>query len=270
MSEGQLGAAFPGTACISGWHSACATTFEYLAQTYSQIWCCPAGEFECLGTGRYSLTMRLCVSSVFDPTGYSLVLGDYNVTAGDWVDKTVVTTVYPTAPPGQGWQYAIEALPLQIPAKTTSLPPRTTEPGSVTVYLNPEETSASAAGGTPHRLSKGSIAGIVCGSVAAALILAATFFLCVRRRRQRGNYQAPETAVVGQGGDPYYGKPELPTVDAVRAEMDGYGVYYEMDGGSRPVEAHTIADEQTETGGETEAKRSGGGVQELPDVPMRR
>ncbi|KAK7908785.1 hypothetical protein PG985_016088 [Apiospora marii] len=268
-----MSAAYPGTACISGWHSACATTFGYRGQTYSQVWCCPAGEYECVGTdARLSSTVRQCASSVLNPSQYGLTFGLWDTNIGDYSSKTVTTKVFPTVPAGQGWQYRIDAMPLRIPPKTTSLPPLTTEPGSVTVYLSPEETSASAASGTPHHLSKGSIAGIVCGSVAAALMLAAMFFVCARRRR-RMTHQVPETAVVGQDVDSYYGKPELPTVDAVRAEMDGHAVYHEMDGKSLPAEAlspHTIPDEQARTGVETEAKPSDGVVQELPGVAMGR
>ncbi|KAK8081348.1 hypothetical protein PG996_000129 [Apiospora saccharicola] len=263
----HLSVAFPGTACISGWHAACDTTFGYLGQTYSQIWCCPSGGYECMATETYfSTTMRACASWVTDPTGYVLMGRDDGGDGATAID----TVVYPVLPSGKGLLYRVEAMPLQIPPKTTStsssgLLAFTTVPGSASIDYGPGETAASDSADAPRQLSKGSIAGAISASIVGVLIIAAMVFVCIRCRRRTRRLQASGTAaVVNQGGvDLYYGKPELPTNDVARAELDGYGMYHEMDGGSRPVEAlspHTIADKQAEKGVEAEAKRPDGGV----------
>ncbi|KAK8139394.1 acid protease [Apiospora sp. TS-2023a] len=205
--------------------------------------------------------MRYCVSSVSDPTGYRLTYGD------DGKPVSVVSTVYESSV-GDNWQYRIEAMPLQIPAKTTSRPSTSTEQDSVTIYLHPEVTTpASSADGT-RQLSRGAIAGVVIGSILAASVAAAVLFVWFRRRRHRNDHAA-EATVVGQGVDSYFGKAELPTFDAVRAEMDGHATYYEMDGKSLPAEAlspHTIAEEQPGAGVGAETKQPDGGAAELPNT----
>ncbi|KAK7949542.1 hypothetical protein PG988_016181 [Apiospora saccharicola] len=235
----HLDVAYPGTACMSGWHSACATKFGFQGHTYSQIWCCPAGEFKCLATETTAnSTMRACVSTGLNPREYDPLFAP-----DGYGDPTAITTiVYPTLPTGKGVLYKIDAIPLQIPPKTTSsLLPLTTVSVTASIDYGPRETAASDPADEPRQLSKGSIAGAISGSILGALIVAATIFVCIRRRRRSRSLQASDPGVMDRVVDPYCGKPELPTDDAVRAELNGYGTCHEMDGSSQPVEALTPA-----------------------------
>ncbi|KAK7952744.1 uncharacterized protein PG986_008472 [Apiospora aurea] len=232
----HLSVAYPGTACISGWRSACATTFPDRGQTYSQVWCCPAGEFACTAAETYdATTIRMCVSTVLDPTGYIRNMPYRADLPG------MSTVVISTSPGERPYKYWVSAFPLQVPAKTTSTVPITTEETTGSGSAAEGASASSAEDGTGH-LSKGSLAGAISASILAVLIAAAMIYAATRRRRR--GIQAPETAVVDrdQGVDPYYGgKPELDTADVTRAELSGGGsaMCSEMDGWSRPAEVPT-------------------------------
>ncbi|KAK8041755.1 hypothetical protein PG993_006278 [Apiospora rasikravindrae] len=274
---------------MSGWHSACETTFEHKDRTYSQIWCCPAGEFGChLREPRIGpdTTWRACTSTVLDPTAYEAKTTTSADGMGWGYAGPVSSVVIKTTPGEEPYIYWVLPIPLQLPAKTTV-------PGSSSVISTEaiayptvsadtgsgagEASSSSAADGTRH-LSKGSLAGAISASILAALIAAAMVYVCIRRRRRR--VQASKNAVIDQDQrvDPYYGKPELPTTDITRAELPGgYGMCSEMDGWSRPAEVPTTAGPEAyvkdavspEEEEEEEASRSDAVVYELPSPSTR-
>ncbi|KAK7952745.1 uncharacterized protein PG986_008473 [Apiospora aurea] len=236
-SECDLAAAYTGSACMKGWQSACDTAFEYRGQEHSQTWCCPIGPYQCstLALEAHS-TKRICFTPVTDPTLY------YSLGSGSMIG--VEAQVQPIRPPESAWRYTINAFPLQAPASTA---------GSVSP--NPDPISATAISRDQGSLSKGQVAGIAVGSCVLGGIIVALILVQIRRRRRHL--------------DTYQGKPELHATNAPRAELEGHGMYPEMDGRSQPTEAPAMhpLDMQARTSTNQEAAQSDRGVQELPSAP---
>ncbi|KAK8062592.1 hypothetical protein PG997_014689 [Apiospora hydei] len=229
-------AAFPGTECRAGWHTAWETTFRANSQEVSQAWCCPDdGDYQC-GTSRFDniqrtgATMRVCVSKVSDltfaATTYTLV--DPSATPAE-VSRVGASTCFSTVPPERAWPYRIQVFPLQIPAQTAS-PTRAGSPESSPSSTTAAESDKGVTEGSAAALSKGQIAVITVGSIVFVSLVGA-FILMLLRRRQRWQQQQIEARDDGRG------RPELPVSDVPRAELEGHEMYPEMDGQRGPVEA---------------------------------
>ncbi|TQN65511.1 hypothetical protein CSHISOI_09910 [Colletotrichum shisoi] len=81
--------AYPGTACLSGWTSACATTVQRAGgEQYFQTWCCPSG-WDCLtiSSGQNQIPHRECVSLLTTPT--EIWINDIVTTRGS---ESIVST----------------------------------------------------------------------------------------------------------------------------------------------------------------------------------
>ncbi|KAK8090386.1 hypothetical protein PG997_005347 [Apiospora hydei] len=182
-------------------------------------------------------TKRVCFKTVAHPTGYK------SYSNGDMIG--VSSETYSVGPAWSTWYYTVNALPLQAPVKSGS-------PSA----SNPESTSATTVSRDQGSLSKGQVAGIAVGSCVFGGLIVALILVQVRRRRRHL--------------DAYQGKPELRATNVPRAELEGHGMYQEMDGRSQPTEAPVITrhvDMQARASTKEEAAQSDRGAQELPSAP---
>lgn len=246
-----MGVAYQGTACPSGWHNACETTFQVSGLAHAQTWCCPEGLYECV-TLEYTtgFTGRKCLSHVATPTSYSLRYEFSGELSGSTMFEGNIVTLSTTLPPDKAFTYRIEAMPLQKPAETISSTSTHITPSSVGPSTSMATTTTPATANdtsTASTLSHGQIAGIVVGMAGFVGIGAVMVMKQIRRRRRLDS-----NAMRNQCDDPYQGKPELPANSAPRAseleptvatafltELEGDGMHPEMDGHSKPVEAPT-------------------------------
>ncbi|KAI2634276.1 hypothetical protein GGS26DRAFT_590119 [Hypomontagnella submonticulosa] len=79
-SPESLTLAYPGSACISGWTTACTTTVAAEGSEYPQAWCCPPGSWTCAteqprvagvsreDPGEGAATGRYCASAMTEPS----------------------------------------------------------------------------------------------------------------------------------------------------------------------------------------------------------
>ncbi|KAK7999681.1 hypothetical protein PG990_012281 [Apiospora arundinis] len=240
----KLSVAYQGTACLSGWHRACETTFQLDGLPYSQAWCCPPGQYECFTTTSSDRIVetfsakRACMSYVTALTSYHLD-GELD---GAIMVQNPSGVAYSTLPPGKTYRYVIEAFPLQIPAtpiSSTSTESRVTPTALVTI----KDTYTANAAAPTNGLEKEHIVGISIGILLFLGLVAAMVVMQIRRRRRRN-----QRVAVDDGYNPYQGKPELPNnivlraelgpaTDGLVAELEGHRMYPEMDAQARPVEA---------------------------------
>ncbi|CAI0651506.1 unnamed protein product [Colletotrichum noveboracense] len=186
--------AYPGSACISGWTTACITTVSLeSAQHLLQTWCCPSG-WSCLTVSPGDTPYRDCVSYLSTPTEV-------------WVNN-LATSGGTEVTLWSSWRkVSLSDLPSSGPLKLKH------PPFPLYGRLPSNGTEVADKGG----LSTGAIAGIVVGIVLVILILIGiAVFVCVRRRKERAAAHRARTEVTS--GDPsadfkgpgYDAKQELP------------------------------------------------------------
>ncbi|KAF5521093.1 hypothetical protein CGCA056_v006073 [Colletotrichum aenigma] len=165
--------AYPGTACISGWTSACNTNIHLeSAQFVSQTWCCPPDGWACLTVGGDDVPYRDCVSYISTPTDVWV-----NVYTTSGTTEVKVATA---------WRKVfLTDLPRSGPIKIKHPP--------FPLYGDsPSNDKDNGEGG----LATGAIAGIAVGIVVVVLILIGiTIFVCLRKRKERRLAQSQVTAV---------------------------------------------------------------------------
>ncbi|KAF5525166.1 hypothetical protein CGCA056_v002775 [Colletotrichum aenigma] len=154
--------AYPGTACISDWTSACLTTLDLTnSQRYIQKWCCPPG-WDCYTQPEGDSVTRDCYSVVSTPTD----IWFYPIVTTGKSDRTITTSwtkVPLTDLPNQG--------PIEVHHPVFPL--------EVRVPIQDDKTEASG-------LSTGAIAGTAVGVFVVALALVGGgLFVCLRKRKQK-------------------------------------------------------------------------------------
>ncbi|KAK8016793.1 hypothetical protein PG993_014982 [Apiospora rasikravindrae] len=127
-----------------------------------------------------------------------------------------------TVPLDKATFYTIEALPFRIPSKPTS---------SISAGRTSRTATANATS-TITQISKGQIAGIAIGAVVFIGIIAGLFMMQIQRRRRHVLKSTND-----HGFDPYHVKAELHNDSVPLAELEGHGMFPEMDGYTQPVEA---------------------------------
>lgn len=168
--------AYPGTACVSGWTTACTTTVTDSDASYPQAWCCPPGSWQCAADSARHCTSVMTESTniwmTWDPpfTGLGISEEYYTWTAGVTSEPSeYAATVYH------------RVFPLQL-----------TTGGSDTAATQPVSSNGTSDNGASEAvLSMGAKAGI---GVAAAVVLLGVlvgWILFVRRRKKR-NAEAAE------------------------------------------------------------------------------
>ncbi|TDZ25227.1 hypothetical protein Cob_v001527 [Colletotrichum orbiculare MAFF 240422] len=220
--------AFPGTACISGWTTACNTTLTLAsAKTFVQTWCCPPGSWSCL-TVEAGTPYRDCVSILSTPTEV-------------WVNN-IATSGGTESTLWSSWRkVSLSDLPAKGPISIKHPP--------FPLYGRNPTPEGGVAENTG--LSTGAIAGIAVGAVVAALLLVGSgIFVCLRKRKQRRAVLAQMESGTDardpyQKGMGYDTKQELPGQGSESRELDSLSPppqelssqtrIVEVDG-SRPVE----------------------------------
>ncbi|TDZ30716.1 hypothetical protein C8035_v002342 [Colletotrichum spinosum] len=195
--------AFPGTACISGWTTACNTTLTLAsAKTFVQTWCCPPGSWSCL-TVEAGTPYRDCVSILSTPTEV-------------WVNN-IATSGGTESTLWSSWRkVSLSDLPAKGPISIKHPP--------FPLYGRNPTPEGGVAENTG--LSTGTIAGIAVGAVVAALLLVGSgIFVCLRKRKQRRAVLAQMESST-DARDPYHKgmgydtKQELPGQGSESRELD--------------------------------------------------
>lgn len=222
--------AYPGTACISDWTTACTTTLTLeSAQTFVQTWCCPPGSYSCLTAWGEATPWRDCVRLLSTPTEVWV----NNIATSGGTEKTLWSS----------WRkVSLSDLPSSGPlsVKHPVFP------------LYGHAPFQSTNGTNEAGLATGAIAGIVVGAVVLALLLlGGGVFVCLRKRKQKRAALAAQSDINAANDGIYYKgmgydtKQELPghgpearEVDAAPpppVELAAYTRAAEVEG-SRPAE----------------------------------
>ncbi|KAI2631982.1 hypothetical protein GGR54DRAFT_11371 [Hypoxylon sp. NC1633] len=185
--------AYPGTACLSGWTTACTTTLTNNGGAYPQAWCCPPGSWTCAAnehTGLDTVQLipgRYCASVLTGATDIYMTWDPPFTAQGgsEYYTWPVEVTSEPS-------EYAAtvyhRVFPLLLTANTfdAAAMPTTLDSNiaaSDNAIVGPADDASVAA------LSKGAIAGIAIGAAVFVLGLGAVgvYVLFVRRRQNKNN-----------------------------------------------------------------------------------
>ncbi|OTB11348.1 hypothetical protein K445DRAFT_15804 [Daldinia sp. EC12] len=177
--------AYPGSACLSGWTTACVTAVTDGNSEYSQAWCCPPDSWTCMpseSNGGLSVRSgRYCASAVTLSTEVWMA---WDPPYTDPVDHERYSTwIAPMRGLPTGFAATVyhEVFPLQL-TMASSMPSGTnTNQGS--------DSDASSAGGSSNPVTVvfgGVIVGIAIGTALGVLgALCGAIFLYRRRRKRR-------------------------------------------------------------------------------------
>ncbi|KAK1540965.1 hypothetical protein CPAR01_06954 [Colletotrichum paranaense] len=222
--------AYPGTACISGWTTACSTDVtETSGNTHAQTWCCPSG-WGCLSASNGGIPHRECTSLLSTPTEV-------------WINNVVTTRESESTITTSWTKVSLSNLPRGGPIIINhpvfplygKVPPRQLE--------GARETS----------LSGGAIAGIVVGIVVLLMaLIGCSWFICLKKRKQeRGTRLLQRDTAVGRGEHSFVREnhdsktkspnhdrdaQEMCTLRPSAVELSSHSRAAEVEGDSRPVE----------------------------------
>lgn len=174
-------AAFPGTACPSGWavpsDNSCKQNIPRGSIHYSQAWCCPEGFDSCV----FNASTRNCYRRLTSPTQiWTPTIR--TMTASGVTSVTAFATVMVDANSQKPLHIYHAVFPLAITSTTASAGPEFSEqPGAVTPNGGGNGSSNTTVQvGLPPAIVAGIVIGVVAG---LALIAAVLMFLFMRRRR---------------------------------------------------------------------------------------
>lgn len=203
--------AYPGTACLAGWTTACTTTLTHQGSPYAQAWCCPSGGWSCAtetGVSDKAAPQRLCQSLLSVSTTIWMTWDPaYSLMGTDIYTWTAEIT---SEEPQNAATVFHKVFPLQL---TTGVEP------SVGGQGIPNDTTGIGDDASGSRLPRGAIAGIAVGSSLAVLCIAFATFLLYRHRVKRAPKH--ETAAIQQTNHEHHvweGKPELDGTAATRPD----------------------------------------------------
>lgn len=193
--NGQLSSteAYPGTACMQGWSSACSHTVGSDESISAHIWCCPEGSWECQASTTdfegWMTGHRLCRSIMTEATNVWMSFDP--PVAGSDSDHMVYTWHRSvTAEPQTQFAARIyhHAIPLDGTGTTSNS--NAQDPTSKSHATGPVSNGNS---NPPATLTTGEFCGIVIGGTAFVLLLVFTkLYFCLpylRKRRQSGQAQ---------------------------------------------------------------------------------
>ncbi|KAK8102579.1 hypothetical protein PG984_015725 [Apiospora sp. TS-2023a] len=203
--------AYPGTACLAGWTTACTTTLTHQDSPYPQAWCCPSGGWSCAtetDASDKAAPQRLCQSSLSESTTIWMTWDPpYSLMGTEIYTWTAEIT---SEKPQDAATVFHKVFPLQL---TTGVEPSSGGQGI------PSETAGNGDESSGTRLPKGAIAGIAVGASLVVICIAFGMFLLYRRRKKR----APEHETVAlqqpdHQQDSWEGKPELDGTTVTRPD----------------------------------------------------
>ncbi|KAK7757276.1 hypothetical protein SLS62_000825 [Diatrype stigma] len=217
--------AYPGSACMSGWTTACTTTVTQGGRGYPQAWCCPPGEWACAraeGDRRCSsiLTGRTAIWLTWDPAFTSLDGYEW-YTYPTWVKSeavenaaTVWHDVFPlqmtVAAGGGGGRDGAVQLQLQPTARDdnnnnqsiatigVAVPPLTR---SITLQ---DRAAGAGAAGSGAGTTSGNRALVAAAAAVLVVWPLATLIMLMKRRR---HVKKKRTVAIASAGAPTY-RPE--------------------------------------------------------------
>ncbi|KAK6839883.1 hypothetical protein PG989_015751 [Apiospora arundinis] len=169
--------AYPGTACLSGWTTACTTTLNHEGALFPQAWCCPPGGWSCAtrtGISDRVAPQRLCQSPLSTSTTIWMTWDPAYTLSGE-DQYTWIATITNEEPQNAATVFH-KVFPLQLTAGVES-----------TLGDGQGLPSVAADNGddNPHSsLSKGVIAGIAVGSSVVVLCIVFGIILLFRRRKR--------------------------------------------------------------------------------------
>ncbi|KAI2610928.1 uncharacterized protein GGS25DRAFT_172956 [Hypoxylon fragiforme] len=212
-SDGGSTRAYPGTACVSGWTTACTTTITAEINagdggaegTYPQAWCCPPGGWECTATEAIGVPGRHCQSVMTEATNIWMTWDPpfTDLTRGEYYTYPAGVT---SEAKENGATIYHRVFPLQLTMVATA--EATAEGGGSGGSSDAQQTSSGIGDGdgdaidsaAAPALSKGAVAGIAVGVVLLVMLLGAGAFILLYRRRRKK--KGEENGVgSGSGGD---------------------------------------------------------------------
>ncbi|KAI1781082.1 hypothetical protein F4818DRAFT_436274 [Hypoxylon cercidicola] len=195
--------AYPGTACMSGWTTACTSVVTYDGRTYPQAWCCPSSSWRCAATAG-----RFCTSIMTEATNIWMTWDPaFTYMSGDYYTWTAEIDSEPSESAATVYR---RVFPVQLPADSSGAP----TPDNNSQYDSPVNNSSDD-DNSRSALSTGAIAGI--GTAAGIVILAVFMFWILHRRRRKSKKSSGEETVSEDN------PPPAPTEQASgdKAELEG-------------------------------------------------
>ncbi|KAK8005455.1 arylsulfatase A [Apiospora arundinis] len=194
--------AYPGTACLSGWTTACTTTLDHEGDLFSQAWCCPPGGWSCAtrtGISDRAAPQRLCQSPLSTSTTIWMTWDPAYTLSGE-SQYTWIATITSEEPQNAATVFH-KVFPLQL---TTGVE------NTVTDGQGLPSDAADNRDNNPQQSFQG---GIAVGS--SVVVLCIVFGIILLFRRRRWAARSPETySAIQQQQSPqqqysWEGKPEL-------------------------------------------------------------
>ncbi len=216
-SDDMLSVAYPGTACVSGWTTACETTLEVSGTAYTQTWCCPDSGWSCTMEAGFlwePSSLRRCVSTITTPTNVYYQTDE--TTSLSWINSESAVTLYHDI-------FALQALATSTEGTTmTKLPTATRNADGTTMSeLTTTTRSADGSSNTERGLGAGVIVGIVLGMLILLGGLVAGIWFYRRSKNRAAAVKKMEDSSEGVSGTP--GTAELQGVQNIpNQELDGY------------------------------------------------
>ncbi|KAI0378460.1 hypothetical protein F5Y04DRAFT_291040 [Hypomontagnella monticulosa] len=180
-SPGSLTLAYPGSACISGWTTACTTTITARGSKDPQTWCCPPGSWTCASQQPHiaafslhssqeeaAVTGRYCASVMTEATEIWMSWDPPMTLSDDGMYHTWTASV--TAEPTQSAATVFHPVFPLRDVRGTNVPPTTSRDGFKRDAFIPDDTSGG--------LAPAQVAGIVIGCVLSALIFIGWGLMC--------------------------------------------------------------------------------------------
>ncbi|KAJ1335227.1 cell wall integrity and stress response component [Microdochium nivale] len=198
--DAMLTSAYPGSACMLGWTSACVNSIErQTAGRATQFLCCPGGGWRCLATISNSDNTgrkhRLCERIITEATELWMSFDPPETNA--YLDHQLYTWHRPVSAEGQS-QFAATAYHYALPLQDDAIHGDLYSPVS-TASDAIAETSSGTLDGMSSSLSSnhpsapltsGEVAGIVIGATAVVfLVLLAGLFACHRHHHHRQQHK---------------------------------------------------------------------------------
>ncbi|KAI1761692.1 hypothetical protein GGR53DRAFT_533270 [Hypoxylon sp. FL1150] len=172
--------AYPGTACPSGWTTACTSVITFDDDTYPQAWCCPSSSWQCAAaTGRY------CTSVMTESTNIWMTWDPAftDPTRGEWYTWTAGIESRPSESAPTVYR---RVFPLQLTANSSNSTGTIPDNSS---HCEGPDGSCSDDDNSDFTLSTGVKAGIGIAAGVVGLGMLVAWMLILRKRhrkRQKG------------------------------------------------------------------------------------
>ncbi|XXG97108.1 hypothetical protein Hte_003403 [Hypoxylon texense] len=208
--------AYPGTACLSDWTTACTSLVTYGTESYPQAWCCPSGSWQCAtDSGRWCasvMTESTTIWMTWDPAftdqsgnewyTWTAEIGSAPSDSAPTVYRHVFPLSLTTGGGGGGMTSGNDSSP------HNESPPENVSPPDTSSYCNDPDDRCPDGSESGFALNTGVKAGI--GVAAGAVVLGISMgLLFIIRRRQKGRNGTAEATILGDNSPPAPTEPDL-------------------------------------------------------------